>query len=118
MPSQPQFPGEVKQIRLNPTNQQNVVTYNVRVSVDNPEQVLLPGMTARPISPWPKRSDVLLVPNAALRFKAGGRPGQKSAERAASRPGRAAFPGPPPAGGGRKGRIARAPRCMSWKTAT
>ena len=40
------FIGEVQQIRLNPTNQQNVVTYNVRINVSNPEQVLLPGMTA------------------------------------------------------------------------
>jgi HlyD family secretion protein len=36
----------VQQIRLNPTTQQNVVTYNVRVSLSNPEQILLPGMTA------------------------------------------------------------------------
>jgi HlyD family secretion protein len=40
------FRGKVKQIRLNPTTQQNVVTYNVVVAVENPEQILLPGMTA------------------------------------------------------------------------
>jgi hypothetical protein len=40
------FQGQVQQIRLNPTTQQNVVTYNVRVSLSNPEQILLPGMTA------------------------------------------------------------------------
>ena len=33
-------------MRLNPTNQQNVVTYNVVVAVSNPDLVLLPGMTA------------------------------------------------------------------------
>ena len=40
------FVGNVQQIRLNPTSQQNVVTYNVRINVSNPELVLLPGMTA------------------------------------------------------------------------
>lgn len=64
-----QFEGAVQQIRLNPTNQQNVVTYNVRITVDNPEQVLLPGMTAYVNIAVDKRDDVLLVPNAALRFK-------------------------------------------------
>jgi HlyD family secretion protein len=63
------FQGEVQQIRLNPTNQQNVVTYNVRVSLTNPEQILLPGMTAYVNIAVQNRKDVLLVPNAALRFK-------------------------------------------------
>lgn len=65
------FQGEVQQIRLNPTTQQNVVTYNVRVSVDNPEQILLPGMTAYVKIAVASRKDALLVPNAALRFKPG-----------------------------------------------
>ena len=63
------FHGTVQQIRLNPTNQQNVVTYNVRIKVDNPDLILLPGMTAYVSIAVQKRSDVLLVPNAALRFK-------------------------------------------------
>jgi len=63
------FVGDVQQIRLNPTNQQNVVTYNVRINVANPEQVLLPGMTAYVNIAVAQRHDVLLVPNAALRFK-------------------------------------------------
>jgi HlyD family secretion protein len=63
------FVGEVQQIRLNPTNQQNVVTYNVRINVANPELVLLPGMTAYVNIGVQQRDDVLLVPNAALRFK-------------------------------------------------
>jgi len=64
-----QFVGDVQQIRLNPTNQQNVVTYNVRINVANPDQALLPGMTAYVNIGVQKREDVLLVPNAALRFK-------------------------------------------------
>lgn len=77
-----QFKGEVKQVRLNPTTQQNVVTYNVVVVVDNPEQILLPGMTAYVNIAVAKRSEVLLVPNAALRYKPNG--GQKPAPNAAS----------------------------------
>ena len=64
-----QFEGVVQQIRLNPTTQQNVVTYNVRISVANPEHILLPGMTAYVTIGVQSREDVLLVPNAALRFK-------------------------------------------------
>jgi HlyD family secretion protein len=63
------FKGAVKQIRLNPTTQQNVVTYNVVISVDNPEQILLPGMTSYVSIVVAERHDALLVPNAALRFK-------------------------------------------------
>jgi HlyD family secretion protein len=63
------FMGEVKQIRLNPTTVSNVVTYDVVVNVDNPEQILLPGMTAYVNIAVAERKDTLLVPNAALRFK-------------------------------------------------
>ena len=59
----------MRQIRFNPTTQQNVVTYNVVVAVDNPDQVLMPGMTAYVSIGVAKRKDVLAVPNAALRFK-------------------------------------------------
>lgn len=63
------FEGVVKQLRLNPTVTSNVVTYDVVVSVDNPEQILLPGMTAYVNIMVAKHDNVLLVPNAALRFK-------------------------------------------------
>lgn len=63
------FGGKVRQIRFNPTTQQNVVTYNVVVAVDNPDQALMPGMTAYVNIGVAKRTDVLTVPNAALRFK-------------------------------------------------
>lgn len=59
----------MQQIRLNATTLQNVVTYNVRVSLSNPEQILLPGMTAYVNIAVDHRQDALLVPNAALRFK-------------------------------------------------
>lgn len=63
------FPGEVRQVRLNPTTLQNVVTYDVVISVDNPDQMLMPGMTAYVNITLAQRKDALLVPNAALRFR-------------------------------------------------
>jgi len=63
------FEGVVKQIRLNPTNTANVVTYDVVISVDNPDQLLLPGMTAYVNINFAKHENVLLVPNAALRYR-------------------------------------------------
>lgn len=63
------FEGSVNQVRLNPIVQQNVVTYNVVVSVSNPDLVLLPGMTAYVSLDVDRREDALLVPTAALRFR-------------------------------------------------
>lgn len=63
------FEGIVKQVRLNPTITSNVVTYNVVVSVDNPDLILLPGMTAYVNIAVATHQNVLLAPNAALRFK-------------------------------------------------
>lgn len=63
------FRGVVKQVRLNPTTQQNVVTYDVVVAVDNPELKLMPGMTAYVNITVAQRQDVLMLPNAALRFR-------------------------------------------------
>ena len=64
-----EFEAKVKQIRLNPTVQQNVVTYNVVLEVENPEGKLLPGMTAHVSINVGRHANVLRVPNAALRFK-------------------------------------------------
>lgn len=86
------FTGEVQQIRLNPTNQQNVVTYNVRINVPNPDQLLLPGMTAYVNIGVQKRGDVLLVPNAALRYKPADAV-EKKAENGPKTPSTAAMPG-------------------------
>jgi HlyD family secretion protein len=63
------FEGVVKQLRLNPTMTSNVVTYDVVISVDNPDEVLLPGMTAYVSIEIANRQNVLLAPNAALRYK-------------------------------------------------
>ncbi|MFS2316838.1 efflux RND transporter periplasmic adaptor subunit [Maricaulis sp. D1M11] len=61
--------GVVEQIRLAPTTLQNIVTYTVVVSASNPGQRLLPGMTANMDIITGERTDVLTVPNSALRFR-------------------------------------------------
>jgi HlyD family secretion protein len=63
------FRGTVKQVRLNPTTVSNVVTYDVVINVDNPEKILLPGMTAYVNITVAERKNTLMVPNAALRYK-------------------------------------------------
>ena len=62
------FSGKVQTVNLNPVNQSGVVTYSVTVVVDNPDKVLLPGMTAFVRVILSERKDVLRVPAAALRF--------------------------------------------------
>lgn len=62
------FDGKIQQMRLNPQNVQNVVTYNVVIDVNNPDQKLKPGMTANLIITIDERNNVLKVPNSALRF--------------------------------------------------
>lgn len=65
------FRGVVKQIRLNPVIDQNVVTYAAIISAPNPELKLRPGMTANVTVEVLRRENVLRVPNAALRFEPG-----------------------------------------------
>jgi len=105
------FRGKVKQIRLNPTTQQNVVTYNVVVAVENPEQTLLPGMTAYVSIVVAQKKGVLLVPNTALRFKpAEADKADKAAEKPNGEPAKSAngsrTGGQPGAGGERRRRDA------------
>ena len=64
-----EFTGVVRQLRLNPTIQQNVVSYNVVVAVTNEDETLLPGMTANVRFTVAQKRNVLRVPNAALRYK-------------------------------------------------
>jgi len=72
------FDGKIAEMRLNPTNVQNVVTYNVVINVDNPEQKLKPGMTANLTITIDERNNVLKVPNSALRFTPQDASGQRS----------------------------------------
>jgi HlyD family secretion protein len=63
------FTGSVKQVRLQPITNQNVVTYNTIIGVDNPGQRLMPGMTATVSVVVESREDVLRVAAPALRFR-------------------------------------------------
>ncbi len=62
------FHGEVTQIRYNAQMTQNVVTYFVIVTTENPELKLFPYMTATVSFEEKPRKDVLMVPNAALQW--------------------------------------------------
>lgn len=62
------FQANVVQKRLNSETISNVVTYKVILKVDNPENKLMPGMTANVSVVTEKRENTLRIPNAALRF--------------------------------------------------
>ena len=62
------FRGQISEIRLNPQTVQNVVTYSVIISIDNPDIKLKPGMTANITITVDQRENVLKIPNAALRY--------------------------------------------------
>jgi len=63
------FKGSVRRIRLDSKVLQNVVTYDVVIDVNNPEEILLPGMTAFVSIVIEQRNDVLKLPLAALKFR-------------------------------------------------
>ena len=89
------FAGQVAQVRQAPVSVQNVITYDVVVTADNPDLLLKPGMTATAKIVVARRENVLRVPDQALRFSpsagarpkgaaAGGRPAVGTRRRAAS----------------------------------
>ncbi len=63
------FRGRVVQIRKSPRTEQNVVTYTVIISAANPQEKLLPGMTATVAILTAERRNVLRAPVAAMRFR-------------------------------------------------
>ena len=86
------FTGEVTQIRMLPSSESNVVAYTVVAQASNPNERLMPGMTANADIIQEERRNVLRVPNSALRFTPAGEQAQTSSS------GRGF--GPPGAGGG------------------
>ncbi|HEX3355492.1 MAG TPA: efflux RND transporter periplasmic adaptor subunit [Tepidisphaeraceae bacterium] len=62
------FKGTVSKVRLNASMTSNVVTYTVEIATDNSSGKLLPYLTANVQFEVDRRSDVLMVPNAALRW--------------------------------------------------
>ncbi len=63
------FRGTVRQVRMNPTTIQNVVTYDTIIEFANPDLKLFPGMTAYVTIPVATVADALKIPNTALRYK-------------------------------------------------
>lgn len=82
------FTGVVSQVRNAPIKTENVVTYNVVILVDNRDLLLKPGMTANVTIQVKKYENILMIPNAALRYRpesekakaAGGREESKGKE--------------------------------------
>lgn len=62
------FNGTVQEVRLNPTTTSNVVTYTVVITAENPEQKLLPGMTATCTIVTQEITDAIAIPVKALKF--------------------------------------------------
>ncbi|NBJ07730.1 efflux RND transporter periplasmic adaptor subunit [Alistipes sp. Z76] len=62
------FEGHVTQVRLNPTVESNVVTYEVVVAAPNPDHKLIPGLTANLIIYTMREDNVLLLPTKAFMF--------------------------------------------------
>jgi HlyD family secretion protein len=62
------FRGSVTQVRQAPITVQNVVTYDVVITVPNPEMLLMPGMTANITIVTDQRDHVIRVPTRALSF--------------------------------------------------
>jgi len=77
------FGGTVAQVRLQPTVEQNVVSYTTVIDVPNPTLKLKPGMTAGVSIEVARADDVLRVPASALRFRPSSTDGQEDATRAA-----------------------------------
>lgn len=63
------FDGQVRQVWLQPETVQNVVNYTVVVDAENPEGLLLPGMTADMDFIVELKKDVLLAPIAATKLQ-------------------------------------------------
>ena len=66
------FTGEVDSVRLIPSVQNSVVSYKVIINVQNTDGSLLPGMTCAVDFIVDRRENVMMVPNAALRYQPSG----------------------------------------------
>ncbi len=64
----------ITQIRYSPIDDQNVITYEVLASFDNPNNILLPGMTANVDIIVENKSNILKVKNSALSVKLNQKP--------------------------------------------
>lgn len=105
------YPATVTRVDYGSTKTDNVVTYVARLEVENDDLSLRPGMTASATIRATERKNVLLVPNAALRFTPTGMqpPSQSAPDGAAPKENRARESGKPQAasssGGGFVGQL-------------
>jgi HlyD family secretion protein len=95
---QDSFSGTVSQVRLQPVVQQNVVTYATVIDVPNDDLRLKPGMTANVNVEISRATNVLRVPNSALRFRPSNEVFAALGQTPPEPQGRGLFPG-----GGRRG---------------
>ena len=65
------FRGNIEQIRLNPTKEQNVIMYTVVIRINNDDERLLPGMTAFVSIKVKELDDALRLPSVVFQFKPG-----------------------------------------------
>lgn len=63
------FAGTIRQVRLSPTEDENVVMYTVIIEIDNSSRKLLPGMTASVTVKADEAKDVLMISAMALQYK-------------------------------------------------
>jgi HlyD family secretion protein len=63
------FYGKIRQVRLSPTEESNVVMYTVIIEIDNSSRKLLPGMTASVIIKAQEANDVMTISAMALQYK-------------------------------------------------
>ncbi|MEZ5292354.1 MAG: efflux RND transporter periplasmic adaptor subunit [Vicinamibacterales bacterium] len=103
------FAGTVRQVRLQPTVVQNVVSYTTIIDVPNPKGLLKPGMTATLDVEVARVDDVLHVPAAALRFQP-----TDAMLAAASLDGRAGAAGAPAGAAQAGARRGRGPQATVW----
>ena len=62
------FYGKVTQVRISPTTDTNVTTYEVLISTSNPDHKLIPGLTANVTINVMEEKDVMMLPIKVLRF--------------------------------------------------
>lgn len=96
------FPSQLVSLRNEPKTEQNVVTYEALLAVDNADLLLRPGMTATAIIVAELHKDAVAVPNAALRFSPPGTGGGGGGRRGVGIPvpGLGGGPRPNPANSG------------------
>ena len=105
-----EYPAQVRRVAYGSTIKDNVVTYVAELGVGNDDLTLRPGMTATAVIVAAGRRDVLLVPNAALRYSPEAAPAAQDSASLVSR----LMPRPPGQGQPRKPGVRTAAARQVW----